>query len=157
MTPVRLFALTLGGAHLLACGHRRQDGSNDPHGIFALRNSHALMSMEWRQYKMDPPILTEYLHSGIAKPLSPWRMAPMRLIVPTLGDAHLLSCGQRRQNGSTDPHGVLALRNSHTLISMEGGGGEIPCTGPRRCASAGVWTKKTRWVHQSSRSTCAQE
>merc|ERR1711904_611026 len=32
-----------------------------------------------------------------------------RLIILTLGDPHLLECGQGGQNGSTNPHGVLAL------------------------------------------------
>ena len=38
-----------------------------------------------------------------------------RLVVLVLRDPHLLEGGQRRQDGTTDPHGVLTLRRSDDL------------------------------------------
>lgn len=46
-----------------------------------------------------------------------------RLIVLSLRNPHLLECGERGQDGTTDPHGVLAFRGSHDL-DLHGRGGE---------------------------------
>lgn len=43
-----------------------------------------------------------------------------RLIIFALGDPHLLESAQRRQNGTTNPHTVLALRRSNHL-DLHGG------------------------------------
>merc|ERR1711918_272928 len=38
-----------------------------------------------------------------------------RFIILLLGDPHLLERAQRRQDGATNPHGVLPLRGCHHL------------------------------------------
>jgi hypothetical protein len=45
------------------------------------------------------------------------------LVVFLLGDPHLLEGGQRSQDGSTDPYGVLPLRGSNDL-DLNGGWGK---------------------------------
>jgi len=45
------------------------------------------------------------------------------LVVLLLGDPHLLEGGQGGENGTTDPHGVLALRGSNDL-DLHGRGGQ---------------------------------
>merc|ERR1712050_300031 len=44
-----------------------------------------------------------------------------RLVILTLGDPHLLEGAQRRQDGASDPHRVLALWRSHDLDLHRGG------------------------------------
>jgi len=45
------------------------------------------------------------------------------LVVLLLADPHLLECGQRREDRSADPHGILALRRSDDF-DLHGGGRE---------------------------------
>ena len=43
------------------------------------------------------------------------------LVVLLFADPHLLKCGKRSQNGSTDPYGVFPLRWSNDLDLHRGG------------------------------------
>merc|ERR1712239_56275 len=45
------------------------------------------------------------------------------LVILLLGDPHLLEGGQRGQDGTSDPDGVLPLRGSDDL-DLDGGGGQ---------------------------------
>merc|ERR1719223_1205933 len=72
---------------------------------------------------MEPPIHTETLVTNNSLEALAVDNGGSALVVLLLGDPHLLEGRQGRQDGATDPYGVLSLGGSDDL-DLDGGGSQ---------------------------------